>query len=301
MTKGIGNVEYIRQGSEVTVADQTNWKFLYTTSLVKHQRYKVGDRVVTPDGRAFRYSQVLPAAVNANALVRSGFGAGIYPRVNISDLAPAQVAPAQTILGVVSSAGAIGDSVVTVNTKATSGVNADGVIAADELRGGYIVIGNETFNPQNRQIIGNTAGVVGAITAITVFLDGPLTTAVTAGATYIEIMPNPYLNMYGNPGAALSPGFMTFGGVPTVTAAASAYFWLQTWGPLWVTPSGTPGATHQPGYTTGDREVFFVGDGSIYGGEAATVEAGWQRAGVIMQRDAATSAGPPFIFLQINP
>jgi hypothetical protein len=301
MSKGIVNVNYIRQGSQVTVGDQPNWGFLYQHSTVRDERFNIGDRQVTPDGRAFRFSKVLPVAVNANSLVRSGFGAGIYPRVNISDLAPVQVAPPNTILGVVASAGAVGDSVLTVNTKATSGVAADGVIAADELRGGYIVIGNETFNPQNRGIIGNTAGVAGAITAITVFLDAPLTTAVTAATTYIEIMPNPYKDLYGNPGSAVGIGFMTFAGVPAVTAAASEYFWLQTWGPCWITPSGTPGAAHQPGYVTGDREVFFVGDGSIYGGEAATVESGWQRAGTIMQRDAAASAGPPFVFLQINP
>jgi hypothetical protein len=274
-----------------------SWNFLYKASTVKPAGRNIGDRVALPDSRVFRLSTVLSTAINANSLVKSGYGAGFYPRVNVSDLAPAQVA----LTGVVLSAGAVGDATLTVSTKTTSGVAADGVIAADELAGGYIVIGNQSSSPQNRGIVGNTAGASGAITAITVFLDAPLVTAVTAGTTYIEILPNPYANMYGNPAAALSDGFMSFGGVPTVSATSGQYFWLQTWGPLWITPSGTPGAAHQPGYTSRDRDVFFVGDGSIYGGEAATVESGWQRAGTIIQRDASTEAGPPFIMLQISP
>jgi hypothetical protein len=300
--RGIANVNYIRQGSQVVVGDQPNWGFLYQHSTVQDTRFNIGDRQVTPDGRVFRFSKVLAAAVNANALVKSGYGAGIYGRVLNVNLAPAQVAPTgQNIWGVVNSAGAIGDTCLTFTSVTTAGVAVDGVVAADELRGGYILIGSQGSSPQNCGIVGNTAAASGVATAITVFLDAPLTAAVTAGTTYIEIMPNPYKDMYGNPSAAISDGFMTFGGVPAVSAAASEYFWLQTWGPTWITPSGPPGAAHQPGYTARDRDVFFVGDGSIYGGEAATVEGGWQRAGTIMQRDAATVVGSPFVFLQINP
>lgn len=300
MTKGIGNVDYVRQGSQVTVNDAPNWGFIYKASTVKPERYNIGDRVVTPDERSFRLATVLSTTINASSLVKSGYGAACYSRVNVSDLAPAQVAPGSTLTGVVSSAGAIGDTVLTVSTKATSGIAADGVIAADELRGGYIVIGNEGSSPQNRGIIGNTAGVASTITSITVFLDAPLVTAVTASTTYIEIMPNPYKDMYGNPSAAIGD-FASFLGVPAVSATSGQYFWLQTWGPLWVTPGGTGGATKQPGYTAGDRDVYFAGDGSIYGGLQTVVESGLQRAGTIIQRDAAASAGPPFIMLQISP
>lgn len=286
MTKGIGNVEYIRQGSEVTVADQSNWVFLYQASTVKPEKWNVGDRVVTPDGRVFRFCK-------AQAAVRSSYGAVGVGKVNISALAPAQAADTSTILGVPAVVtGAIGSQVVTVTVGAASGANDDGAVTADSLRGGYIVIGNQGTAAQNRGIVGNTAVAAGGGT-IQVYLDGPLAVAVTTGTTYIEVFQPPYAKVAYSSNTG---GLYSFLGIPAVSATTGQYFWLQTWGPTWITPGG--GWTSQG--VVNERQVYFVGDGSINGSNAITIGTGFQKAGFIMQQDTSGSGGPPMVMLQIS-
>lgn len=258
----------------------TDWDFIYSVSTGKDNLYNIGDRVQTGDGRVFRY------AYAGTGGVLSSFGAACTAVVKISHLIPAAGVAASGVRSVL------------VTVGATDGAAGNGIIAVDELRGGYIVLANQSSSAMNRCIIGNTAVATGGGT-MTVYLDAPTTAAITA-ASYCEIMPNPYYNM--RLGGALSGSLerSTFLGIPAVTAAATNYFWLQTWGPTWIVPSGTPGAD-QPGYANDDRDVFFVGDGSIYGGHAVTVESGYQRAGSIMQCDStAATAGPPFVMLQIS-
>ena len=296
MTKGIGNVEYIRQGSEVAVQGQfaQQWRFLYTASTTKHERYNIGDRVVTPDGRVFRYS------IAGTGGVVPGLGAAQGNKVNISASAPAQVAPTSPVLtGLTLSAGAIGDSAVTVTVGASSGVNADGAVLADAMRGGYIIIGDDAYTTvQNRGILGNDAVAAGGGT-MNVYLDSPLIKAVVPGTTYIEVFPNPYSNMILGGGSNI--GLISFLGIPAAPATVGQYFWLQTWGPTWITPGGGWTAAEQ--YATNDRNVYFVGDGSVNGWNASALGAntpGYQKAGFVMEFTASNSGGPPMIMLQIS-
>jgi hypothetical protein len=258
----------------------TDWDFLYSTTAAKDNLYNIGDRVETGDGRVFRY------AYAGTGGVLSSFGAACQAIVKISHLIPA------------AGVAAAGVRSVLVTVGGTDGAAGNGIIATDELRGGYIVLANQSSSAMNRGIIGNSAVLTAGGTS-TIYLDAPTTAAITT-ATYCEIMPNPYLNMRLGGALAGSLERNSFLGIPVVTAAAGQYFWLQTWGATWIVPSGTPGAD-QPGYASDDRDVFFVGDGSIYGGHAVTIESGYQRCGTIMQCDpTAATAGPPFVMLQIS-
>ena len=257
-------------------SDVPDWSFIYKVSTVKDPKWNVGDRFVTGDGRVFRYAKA------GTAGVLSSFGATVTASSNISVLAPAQT----------TGCGAIGDRKVTITIASGDGRAADGVVAADELRGGYIVMGNQSSSAMCRCIVGNTVVASGGGTTI-VTLDGPLTAAVTVGVTYTEILLNPYAFMETGSGVATNLEYKSFFGVPVVTATVGQYFWLQTWGPLWVVTGGTG----TPGDSADDREVYFVGDGSISGAAHVTQENGYQVAGFIMDSGSTT---PPFIMLQIS-
>ena len=291
MTKGIRNVEYIRQGSEVTVADQSNWGFINDVSTTKHRTYNLGDRVVTPDGRVFRYAK---AGVGG---VASEFGASqLVALKNITNaVAPAQVNPTSAILGVVPTSGVIGSTVVTITVGASDGVAANGALALDELAGGYIVIGNGTSqHPQMRGILGNDVLAAGG-GSVNVYLDAPLTAAVVVSTTNIEAMLNPYANMVsGNVGGN---GYQSFLGIPATTATVGQYFWLQTWGPCWITSDGTTGAA------VNGRELFFMNNGSVVSSDKVVDGATnvlYQRAGFAIDNSSAGASNGPFAMLQIS-
>ena len=277
MAKGKNKVFHLGGPGQANPSDLGEWDFIYVASSVQDPKYHVGDRAVLPDGRVFRYAK-------SAGTVLSGFGAAMSKPVNISHALPAQTGNGSF---------SIGSRVVTVTVDSNDGAGADGAVAADELRGGYIVLNNNTSNPLNRGILGNTA-IAASGGTIEVTLDGPVTTTLTT-STYCEIMPNPYLAM--TPGGGGTLEYETFLGVPAVGCTTGKYFWLQTWGPLWVTPGGAT----TPGDSANDRTVVFVGDGSLNGVVHITLENGYQVAGVIMQRDSSGSGGPPFIMLQVSP
>jgi hypothetical protein len=296
--KGIGNVDYIRQGSQVTVADAPNWSLLYQASTTKHARYNVGDRVVTPDGRAFRYSL-------AAATCDPEFGA--YQPLKVTTVA---VLPAQSVISgpvinqfganATTTAGAVGSNVVTVTIAAADGSAGTGLVAADEFRGGYIVYNHgANQHPQFRGVIGNSAVATGGGTC-DIYLDAAITPIVILGVTYqavvvgtttAEVMLSPYLGLKGDAG---STGYQTFLGIPAARATVGQYFWLQTWGPIWATSNSiTAAAAH-------DREVYFVDNGSLQSRTSAGA-AVYQLAGLVMDASSTGSSNAPIVMLQITP
>ena len=285
MTRGIGNVDYLRQGSEVVVQGDfaSNWSFLYTVSAVKNPKWNVGDRVVTPDGRAFRLAL---AAGTVNPEV------GAYSKIKTvtNAVAPAQSVIQSPIQGQVIQAGAVGSQVVTVTVAAGDGSLGTGVVAQDELRGGCIVVGNgANQHPQMRGIIGNSAVAAGG-GLCDVYLDAALITAVTVGTTNLEMMLNPYANLYADNGAT---GGMTFLGIPAAPAVVGQYFWLQTWGLVWIT------SDNNTGKITGGRDVLFAANGSLVSMNATY--ACLQRAGVGVDANTLTQSNAPMVMLQITP
>jgi hypothetical protein len=291
-TRGIGNVDYVRQGSEVAVQDQPFWDFLYLTSTVKSDKYNVGDRTVTPDGRVFRYCK-------AAATCDPEFGAYNPIKTIANAVAPTQTVISGPILNSFGSAntttaGSLGANVVTITVGATGGAAGDGVIAEDELRGGSIVIGNGTSqHPQMRGIIGNTAVASGGGTC-DVYLDASLISAVAVGTTNIEAMLNPYANVKGDQAGG---AYVSFLGMPAARATVGQYFWLQTWGPCWITSDGTTGAA------ANGRVLYFADNGSVVSSDKVTDGATnvlFQPAGFALDASSAGASNAPMVMLQIS-
>jgi hypothetical protein len=244
----------------------------FTTETI--QRFEYGTRYLTRDGRVFKYG-------HATAECQSGYGAANYALCNISAVLAADAAE--------------GDTTVKV-TVTSGGYAASGVIAENELAGGYLILNNGVEDPQNFLILGNDASV--SATTCLIHLDGPLWQAVTTSG-YCEVLDNPYAHLYG--GITIgSNGFVSFMGIPCRNLAATYNGWIQTWGPCWITPSSS--GSSSPGYSAGDRECFFLaqGNGSIISGTGATVETGNQHCGFIINRSETTAGGPPLVMLQIS-
>ena len=87
-------------------------------------------------------------------------------------------------------------------------------------------------------------------------------------------------------------------GMPLVIAVASAYLWIQTWGPYRVTPVGS-----ELGVNRDERTFIFAGNGSLRSIDADdALDYSSQRAGFILEKtDGAAGSAAPFINLQINP
>ena len=244
------------------------------------QYYDIGSRLVSPDGRVFRYAKA------GGTLVTS------YGCENAL-----QTAVTRTYLTVAAAAGATS---VTFTVAATDGTcalggNGDGSITVNALVGGYItiekVIGN-VDNTQTRMITGNTAVAAGGGT-MTVTFDDPLAVAVAASAEYATCIFSPYYNVqsstYGNAQTV---------GVPCMIAGTGQYLWIQTWGPCWVTT--------QPRVNTElyDGQVVFRHDGTVDVPQYDDGTVKWaQHAGFVLSnaRGGGHSTGGAFIMLQISP
>jgi hypothetical protein len=239
------------------------------------QRYALGAKLVTADNRVFRYAYATTGGVAPE------FGAVNNVAALVSAAAPAQA----------SGAGSIGDVKVTVTVGSGAGVTSNGAVAADELIGGYVWIGNGTSqHPQCRYITGNTVVAAGG-GVCTLTLDHALIGAVTQSVTYIEAFYNPYAHMTN--GNVTNSGYASVLGVPTATATAAQYFWLQTWGPVWITSDGNTGKA------ANGRDLYFLTNGSIVGASSTTY-AGNQRAGYAMDMSTGAASNSPLCMLQLD-
>ncbi len=207
-----------------------DWGFIYEASLVRNPKFNIGDRVVLPDGREFRYGKSAGECV-------SGLGCRFMAAGYVS----------YTVFAVDA---AIEDKEITVPAATHAALDKD------ELRGGYIVIydpaGSEQV--QFRGIIGNDASILNV--AFKVYLDGPLTVAVTTSSA-IEVFQNPYASL-------LTAGTVNkaVAGIPAVQVSASdTYFWVQKSGPVWASPRG--------GVNDRDQGCYWTHEGQIKDTEAS--------------------------------
>ena len=207
MSKGKAKVVYSGAAGEVVSQGKPSWGFIYESSLIKNPRYNIGDRVVLPDGREFRYAKSSGVCASGQAcdFVATGFQSYSTPLV----------------------AAAVGDTSVTV----TAGTHV--ALAKDDLRGGYFISWPAALKDQFRGIIGNDAADADA--AFKIYLDGPLTVALVAATTGLEVYENPYASLVTGSNAAKGKA-----GIPAVyVGAASTYFWVQTKGPCFIAPQST--------------------------------------------------------------
>jgi len=278
MAKGKAKVNYLGRAGLVAAKDAPDWSFLYEASTVKNSHYNVGDRVALPDGRVFRYAKCGATLESMKFFVFSHnqlVSEKSDPDARIGDAA-------------------IGDKSLSMTcTAAEIGVNRDGIIAEDELRGGYISIyGSTSGDRPQRGIIGNTALAADG-SSFTIYLDAPIKTAITADAQ-CEILANPYSDVRRESG-----GYVSALGVPCVKATTGQYFWIQTWGICRVTPDTD--AHHGHG---NNQRAFYVDQygvsqqPSTY--NAAKINS--QYVGFVIERsDSAFGDCAPFVNLQINP
>lgn len=227
MSKGKAQVNYLGREGIVGLSDAPDYGFIYEASLVKDPKWNLGDRVVLPDGREYRYGKSASAVITSEACYFTDVGYTAYTAMAV--------------------AAAVGDKVITIPAATHA------VLTKDELRGGYVrIVGTVTDNGdgQFRGIIGNDAAVADA--AFKVYLDGPLTQAITTNAC--EVFQNPYGNLTHSTGA---PMFAKAGVPATYCSASGYYFWVQVKGPVFVTPQdGVVGNNESKG-------AFWRDDGSI--------------------------------------
>ncbi|MBE3119234.1 MAG: hypothetical protein IMZ50_10835 [Candidatus Atribacteria bacterium] len=274
MSKGIAKVTNLGSAGMVMHDDTPDWKFLYEAGTVLPAQYNVGDRVRLPDGRVFHLSKA-SGTLDTSKLAWTVTGQHIT-------------------YALCQAAAAIGATEIKVTVAVTDGVAGTGILTEDELRGGQICIGLGGTN-QNRGILGNSAVAVGGGT-VTIYLDAPLTVAVTT-ATYVEVMANQYLGVNtGNNG-----GYRAAVGLPVVAATVGQYTWLQTWGPCWVSPQSDLGNTIHNNSVTArhDGSVDSEMNAAAVGGTAYNYQQ--QRVGYVLSRARGNTQGAPFIFLMIAP
>jgi hypothetical protein len=234
------------------------------------QKWTLGKRVVTADGRVFRYGY-------AHAACLAGYGAFNTAGYDATH--------------------GIGFAGETVHLAAAAGASTVVVhiagVAANDWAGGYIVIGHgSTATTQQRRILSNTA-TDSTTGHVVITLDAPLRLALTAASEFIEVFANPYSHLESAGG-----DYASVMGVAACTLAAGEYGWFQTWGPCWCCPGG--GDT-TPQDSVNDRCMYFVGDGSTNGGTQLTLEKGYQLAGFVIDMTGSGVTSSPLVMLQISP
>jgi len=273
MSKGKARVDYLGSAGLVQSDTAPGWDFLYKASTVKDSKWNIGDRVVLPDGRVFRYGKCGAALTSMKRGVK-----------NYNLLV--------TELDAIAGAASIGAKSIEITFADTDGVLNGGVIAEDSLRGGYISIYASAADRPQRGIIGNDARANGDTGTTTVYLDATLNVAVTAGSN-CEILANPYSDL-----RELNDTHTSVMGMPLVDAAVNEYFWIQTWGPCRITPTGA-----ELGASADTRMFVFEAYGGVQSVDASdALDRSEQIAGFVIERtDGAAGSAAPFINLQINP
>ena len=268
MAKGVYYTKHLDETlkSGVYETQVPNLAFLYATpSTTKNPEYNVGDKVVLPDGREFRYAKSL----GNNALFAAHGVQFTYTGL--------------TAYTAFATNHAQGSTEITIPAVAHTGQDADA------LRGGYVIIfdGATDLNTCVRGIVGNDASTTGV--AFNIQLDAPIHNAIVAGTEACEVYQNPWAGMEVATNTALP-----MAGLPTTTVSAAAnYFWVQTKGICWVAPHGTVGDNGGllcMWRANGDLESVEVALGSL------TVPAGdrSQIAGYCIQGSSAGN-GPLFM------
>lgn len=192
-----------------------DWGFIYEASLVKDAKWNIGDRVVLPDGREFRYAKSAAACISGQGCEFTATGA-IYGY------------PIATV--------AKGGKKVTLGDSGSATVLTHAAAYAEDVfRGGYYLSHDHpagNADAQVRGIVGNDYSAINGV--LVLYLDGPLHKAVDTNE-FTEIFENPYAAIRTSTSSSLAVA-----GVPAVeVAAANTYFWVQVSGPCFIAPQST--------------------------------------------------------------
>lgn len=238
---------------------------IYTTETT--QRYIYGTRLITWDGRVYKYC-------NAVAQVYSYSGAFALEDAALSWTSNAIVAYAGDRSQRV--AGTLGRS-------------------EDDLAGGFLMTedNSATTTTVLQGIVGNEASVG---TYTTIYTDFPIPFTTTS-SDHHEVFENPYRETSESVGS----GTCAIICVPAISSAAGYKYWGQTFGPAYVSPANTtlddPAIEERQVYfSVAGTEAKLVEAASNTGGSEA------QHAGFILNGDVASGGNiaGPLIMLQIS-
>jgi hypothetical protein len=214
-------------------------------------------------------------------------------KTNTCAVAPTQKTAAEQAAaypGETLASGAAGSSYVAVTIDTVIGHLATGVLWANELAGGEIVIGNGSGqHPQRRVIVSHPALTTTGGTLV-VKLDAPLARAVTAATTTIECMESCFTYMKADNSGG---DYVSYLGVATEEAVSGEWFWLQTYGPAWITSDGNTCNS------VNDRTIVVVGNGSVVSSNDVTMESGFQIVGFAWDTSSAGLSNAPMVFLTL--
>lgn len=230
------------------------------------QHFEIGSRMVV-DERTFHYSQAVAAIVYPNAF-RMAVSTDQILAVN--DLISTT---ATTVLG----------RTVTLTVGAFQG----GAVPADDLKNGYVEC-NAAGIYAWRRIVSNTVAAGGVIT---ITVDRPFGQIFAIGAQF-SIHKSIYKNVADATTAALV-GFAPAIGVPPIPVQIAYYFWLQTYGPVFIGPTGA-----FPLSVANQYDVYYHSDGTTQSslGEGIGVAASPQRVGRVM---GSGNYGSGAVFLEL--
>lgn len=183
-----------------------------STSMATSGKPRLGTRVITRDGRVWRFCVAGAADLVAGNLIQGA-------------------APVTAHLALTSAAQAVGDTVLTVTPGAASG-------AANLYAEGYLMIDTTPGNGRIYAISGHPA--ISSSTAFTLTLekDDPIQVALTTSSRY-GLYPNLYKNVIQCPTTKTGPVV----GVANCVITAAQNGWLLTFGPAPVLINGTPAVT----------------------------------------------------------
>lgn len=195
--------------------------------------HELGELMVTPDGRRFRYVKVGSAA----ALVLGDLLQG-----------PAEATGNQSRIV---AAAAVGDLTITTTDTVT--------VTANEYAGGYVVVTGEASTGRG-QILRIKSHPAATAAVVTLTLEDPVTVALTA-TSQVDLVKNPFNGVIQMPGTRSG----TPVGVAINEITASQYGWIQVGGPACVLVNG--------GVTVGSAVVAADNAGAVEVGANGTTEA----------------------------
>ncbi len=237
-------------------------------SVSATQVYPLGTIMRKCDGREYVYAK-------AGATLNTDMGGKAYGPQHVS-------------YGIIAAAAVSGATSITITVGATDGAAGDGVVAANELAGGYVVCFPHSSNSFQRRILTNAAVESGGGTCV-ITLDDPIPVALALTDDHAEAIASPYLDI-----RSTTEDTSSVVGIPTVAATVGQFLWLLKKGVGWVAP--------QADVSTGsnNREVVFRHDGSIdtHTYNDATVATG-QHAGYVLKNAAAGAQGAPFVMFDM--
>lgn len=234
------------------------------------QRYPIGQRYAV-DERVYHYAKAAHAIGNVGTYRLSVCTDQILAINDMLSVAPAAV---------------VGDKEVTIAIGAFQG----GVVAKNEFINGYAeiwpVAGGNQF--MYRRILGNTAVSGGNIT---ITVDKAFNFALGVGSQ-VTIHPSVYRAVKSAGDAGLV-NYQVAVGLPTIPVTNAYYFWLQTYGPCFIAPTGT-----WPLGAANFVDVYMHSDGCINSslGETIGTAVSPQRVGYVL---GAGNYGCANIMLQL--